>query len=56
MIKIADWSELGWAVVSEYTTDELADNSDDEKRMLKAEKVAQRKALARKTQQGEADQ
>ena len=31
LIKIADRSELGWAVVNEYTADELAANSDDEK-------------------------
>ena len=48
LIKIADRSELGWAVVSEYTADELADDSDDEKRMLKAEKAAERKVAARK--------
>ena len=48
LIKIADRSELGWAVVSKYTADELADDSDDEKRMLKAEKAAERKAVARK--------
>lgn len=31
LIKIADRSEHGWATVEEYVTDELADNSDDEK-------------------------
>ena len=35
-------------VASEYTADELADDSDDEKRMIKAEKVAERKAAAQK--------
>ena len=47
LIKIADRSELGWAVVNEYTADELAANSDDEKRIEKAEKAAKRK-VARK--------
>ena len=45
LIKIADRSEFGWGVVTEYTADELADNSDDEKRLEKAEKAAERKAL-----------
>ena len=38
LIKIPDCSELGWAVVAEYTADKLADNSDDEKWLEKAEK------------------
>ncbi len=33
LIRIADRSELGWGVVAEYTADELADGSDDEKRL-----------------------
>ena len=45
LIKIADRSELGWAVVHEYTADELAANSDDEKRM---EKAAERKAARKR--------
>ena len=48
LIKIADRSDLGWAVVSEYTADELADDSDDEKRLEKAEKMAERKASRRR--------
>ena len=32
-IKIVDRSEHGWATVQEYEEDELADNSDDEKRL-----------------------
>ena len=48
LIKIADRSDLGWAVVSEYTADELAADSDDEKRLEKAEKAAERKASKRK--------
>ena len=48
LIKIADRSELGWAVVHEYTADELAANSDDEKRMEKAEKAAERKAARKR--------
>ena len=48
LIKIADRSDLGWAVVEEYTADELADDSGDEKRLEKAEKTAERKAAKRK--------
>ena len=44
LIKIADWSANGWGVVTKYT----ADDSDDEKRLEKAEKAAQRKAGLRK--------
>jgi hypothetical protein len=39
-IRIADRSEHGWATVEEYEDDELADNSDDEKKLLKAEAPA----------------
>eukprot|EP00731_Ephydatia_muelleri_P024214 Em0016g485a len=48
MIKLADRSELGWSVVEEYKADELADNSEDEKKIVRAEKEAERKALKRK--------
>ena len=48
LIKLADRSEFGWVVVAEYTADELADNSDDEKKIEKSEKAAERKAAKRK--------
>ena len=48
LIKIADRSDLGWAVVAEYTADELAEDSDDEKRLEKAERAAERRAAKRK--------
>ena len=48
LIKIADRSDLGWAVVAEYTADELAEDSDDEKRLEKAERAAERKAAKRR--------
>ena len=44
LIKLADSSELGWKVVKEYETHQLAEDSDDEKRILKAEARANRKA------------
>ena len=37
LIRIADRSEYGWATVSEYEEDELADGSDDKKRLYRAE-------------------
>ena len=48
LIKLADRSEHGWGVVAEYTADELAEDSGDEKRIFKAEKAAERKAVKRK--------
>ena len=44
LIILADRSEHGWGVVAEYTADQLAEDSDDEKRIFKAEKAAERKA------------
>ena len=41
-IRIADRSEFGWATVDEYEEDELAENSDDEKRLYRAEMRAGR--------------
>ena len=46
LIKIADRSEFGWHTVEEYLEDELADNSDDEKRLGRAEGRAKRKPKA----------
>ena len=43
LIRIADRSEYGWATVAEYEEDELADDSDDEKKLFKAEARAGRK-------------
>ena len=43
LIKIADRSEHGWSTVDEYMDDELADNSDDEKRLFRAEQRAGRR-------------
>ena len=42
-IKIADRSDNGWATVEEYVEDELADNSDDEKRLSRADARASKK-------------
>ena len=48
LIRIADRSEFGWNTVAEYEEDELADGSDDEKRLYKAELRADRKMKATK--------
>ena len=39
---MADRSDFGWSVVSIYENDEFADNSDNEKKLMKAEKEAER--------------
>ena len=42
-IRIVDRSDNGWATVEEYVEDELADNSDDEKRLSRADARAGKK-------------
>jgi hypothetical protein len=37
LVKIADSSELGWRVVQEYTANPLADDSEDDKKILRAQ-------------------
>ncbi|XP_052256625.1 uncharacterized protein LOC127861933 [Dreissena polymorpha] len=48
LILMADTSELGWRVVNEYTTNPIASDSEDEKRIQKAEARAIRKAKSDK--------
>ncbi|XP_041483129.1 uncharacterized protein LOC121429934 [Lytechinus variegatus] len=48
IIKLADSSEGGWTTVDEYVRNDLADDSDDEKRIMRAEARAQRKKKAGK--------
>ena len=43
LIKMADSSELGWRVVQEYESHPLADDSDDEKKIHRAQMHADRK-------------
>lgn len=50
-ISIADRSDNGWATVEEYVEDELADNSDDEKRLSRAD-AQEGKMLKSATQKG----
>ena len=52
LIRIADWSEHGWGVVVEYTADELADDSGDEKWFVKAERAEEHKAVKRRKKRG----
>ncbi|KAL5005756.1 hypothetical protein ScPMuIL_016914 [Solemya velum] len=49
LIKLADSSELGWRVVSEYVANPIADDSDDEKKIFRAQARAERKAKSEKT-------
>ncbi|XP_028418996.1 uncharacterized protein LOC114544607 [Dendronephthya gigantea] len=42
-IKLADKSETGWLAVKEYEAEELASDSDDEKRIKKAQELALKK-------------
>jgi hypothetical protein len=45
---MADSSEHGWKVVQEYTSNPLAEDSDDDKKILRAQTRAERKAKAEK--------
>ncbi|KAL5011007.1 hypothetical protein ScPMuIL_013312 [Solemya velum] len=49
LIKLADSSELGWRVVSEYVANPIAEDSDDEKKIFRAQARAERKAKSEKT-------
>ena len=49
LIRMVDRSEHAWVTVEEYVEDELADNSDDEKRMQKAEFQSGKKLKAAAT-------
>ncbi|XP_072036996.1 uncharacterized protein [Amphiura filiformis] len=48
LIKLADRSELGWGVVKEYVTDNLASDPEDVRKIKKAEKAAAAKKPATK--------
>ena len=52
LIRIADRSELGWKVVEEYEADELASGSEDEKKLERAERTAERKAVKKRKAMG----
>ena len=44
MLKLANSSKLGWKAVSEYQANPLASDSEDERKLYKAEVRAERKA------------
>ena len=46
LAKFADSSQLSWKVVQEYESNPLAEDSDDEKKIFKAEARAERKVKA----------
>ena len=48
LIKIAVRYKDGWQVVEEYESDELASNSEDEKKLKKAKEAAGRKRKTRR--------
>lgn len=48
MIKMADRSDFGWSSVNEYLLDELPSNSDDEKRIYRVQRKAERKTKERR--------
>ena len=45
LIKLADKNKAGWLVVEEYEQEELAEDSDDEKRIRRAESQALKKRM-----------
>ena len=48
LLKLADRSEFGWSLVEQYEEDALADDFEDENRIDKAERAAERKAQAKR--------
>ena len=54
LVKLADSTDLGWRVDQEYESNPLADDSDDEKKMIKAQSRAERKFKAEKTKRNAA--
>lgn len=52
IIQLADSSELGWRLVKEYEANPIASDSDDEKRIFKAEARASRKMKSEKVKRG----
>ena len=51
-IKLADRSELGWGTAIEYEQDDLASGYEDEKRMQKSERAAERKLKVKRRKFG----
>ena len=51
-IRMADHSEFSWATVEAYESDDLADDSADEKRMEKAGNEAARRLVKKRSRRG----
>ena len=47
-IKVADSSKFGWTTVQHYDCNPLAESAEDEKRLEKAEKDAERESAKRR--------
>ena len=45
LIKVADRSQYGWSTVKEYEQDDLASDSEDEKRLTRSERQAERSLI-----------
>ena len=52
VIKMADRSDYGWMTVKEYLSDEIASDSDDDKRIKRAEAAAAKKAQRKQDERG----
>ena len=50
-LKLADKSEFGWQTINEYLSDEFGSNSDDGKRMYRAERRAEKKIKGKRRHQ-----
>ena len=48
LIRIADKSEFGWKTVNQYEADELASNSEDDKRIYRSKRRADKKHKEKK--------
>ena len=56
LIKLADSSDAGWRVVDEYVSNPLSEDSDDEKKIYKAQTRAESKLKKKKKQSVMAEQ
>lgn len=52
LIKLADNSKDGWLVLQEYESDDLASNSDDDKRIRNAKSAVEKKRKEQKQDRG----
>jgi len=50
LIKLADQSDAGWAIVTQYQTNEVADDDEDDRKIRRAETAAVRQVASRRRQ------